>query len=217
MAGDDFLFLFIAIIIGMLVYNFLFSRKAIVKRRLRRLNGKKINEFQNGDVAKTVGEVKYVGKTLVAPLSGRKCVYYHIIVEKSSGKSSHTLIEEERAGDVVIKNGNDYALIDTSLVKSHLIADANYSSGLFKDATRKLENYLKMHGHESTNLLGFNHAMQYNEGVLEEGELLVVAGKGEWRTSKEFNLRIPAVRVLVIKPEDEKPVYFTDDPETTRA
>lgn len=204
-------------IAAIFIYGTFFNNSAIVKRKLRKANGKRIRDFQDEEVAKTMGKITYAGKTLIAPLSGRKCVYYHVEVVDSSGKSSRTLVNEEIAADVVIKDGNHYAIIETSLVKSHIIHDAKYRSGFLNDAGKKLENYLKVHGHESTNLLGFNKRIEYKEGILEEGELLAAAGKGKWKTNLEVKIKIPASRVLVISRDEKKPVYFSDDPDTTQS
>ena len=76
---------------GVLVYNLFFTKKAIVKRKLRKAESKKITEFLEGDIAKVIGRVEFVGEPMISPLSSRECAYYHIIVEQkvSSGKSSN--------------------------------------------------------------------------------------------------------------------------------
>lgn len=211
--------IFFALVVGMIIYGFIFNKAAIVKRKLRKTQEKSISTFQNNEVAKVVGEIKYVEQPLIAPLSGRKCAYYYVHVEeyRSNGKSSswHTIIEEEISGNVVLKEGNSYALIETGLVKSYLITDAKYSSGFRNDATQVLDNYLKKHGYKSTSFLGMNKSIRYKEGILEQGEKVAVVGKGTWKKKSEINLDIPAQSVLVIGAHENRPVYFTDDPEVS--
>jgi hypothetical protein len=216
--ADAKLYFIVAVLIAILIYNFFFSKAAVVKRNLREANGKKISAFQNDEVAKVIGEIKYVGKTLTAPLSGRQCVYYYILVERLKGHTRtvawEDLIEEEVAGDVVIKDGNNYAVIETRLVKSHLVSDRNYSSGLFNAATEELKKYLAKHGHADENFFGLDKQLRYKEGILEEGEMLAVVGKGKWVTKNQIKLKIPADKVLLISADNEEPVYLSDDPDT---
>src|ERR1035437_3859750 len=98
--------LFGLVLIASIVFKIFFSRAAIIKRKLRKTVLRKISLFQNGEVAKVVGTIKYIGTPLVAPLSGKPCAYYRVLVEQKRGRSWNILIEEEIAGNVVIKDGN---------------------------------------------------------------------------------------------------------------
>ncbi|OFY84267.1 MAG: hypothetical protein A3F72_14700 [Bacteroidetes bacterium RIFCSPLOWO2_12_FULL_35_15] len=193
-----------------------FSKEAVVRRKLRSMEGKRISDFQSGEVAKVKGSIKYVGDTLTAPLSGRKCAFYHVLVEerRSNGKNSHwvTIIEEEIASTLIIKDGNSYALIETKMIKNYLLEDAQYSSGFLNDASETLQSYLKKHDRDSVSWIGLNNAIRYKEGILEEGELIAVTGKGNWKRKSEIKLDIPAEKILVIGAHDNEPVYFSDDP-----
>jgi hypothetical protein len=216
-SNNIFFILIGSIVIISIIYGLIFNKKAIIKRKLRKTGGKRISEFQSGDVAKAIGSVKYAGNTLIAPLSGRKCSYYHVLVEekRSSGKSSHwvTIVEEERSGDVVIKEGREYAFIEIGMVKNYLVDDKQYRSGFLNDAEHVLEKYLETHGIESTGFFGMNKTISYKEGILEEGELVAVAGKGTWKRTSELKIELPVERILVIGPDDQVPVYFSDDPD----
>lgn len=205
-------------VVAVAIYKHYYSKKAIVKRNLKKAAGKKISDFVSGDIAKIVGKVEYAGKPLVAPLSGRPCAYYYVLVEQqvSSGKSSHweTLIEEEIAGAFVIRDGRHCAHVNSSNVKSYLVEDREYSSGFLNDATGELHRYLQDHGHKSENFLGFNKTIRYQEGVLEQGELMAVMGRGEWKNASQVQLPESYGRVLDISSTEEEPVYLSDDPDT---
>jgi hypothetical protein len=206
-----------AALIGYATYHYFFSKKALVKRKFKSIEEKNISDLKDGDIAKIKGTVKYFGKTLKAPLSGRKCAHYYVLVEENrrTGKSSswYDLIEEEVSGNVIIKNGNDYAIVLTSVVQSYIHQDEHYSSGFLNDATDVLEKFLAKHGHKSVGIFGLNDTIRYKEGVLEEGETIVVAGKVRWIKKTETHLTIPAERILVIGPDNEVPVYLSDDPD----
>lgn len=209
---------FIAVIITVIFLRYYFSKEAKVRRKLRKTGGKRISEFMSGDVAKVIGKVEFVGQPLTAPLSGRPCAYYYVHVERrvSSGKSHHwdTIIEEEVSGNFVIRDGQHCAKLDCQNVKSFLVQDMEYSSGFLDDATEKLESYLNQHSEKSENWLGMNKTLRYKEGILERGELVAVAGKGEWMNASRVQLPDSYGRVLVIAASEDESIYLSDDPET---
>jgi len=197
-----------------------YSKKAIIKRKLKKAAGKKISDFISGDIAKVVGKVEFAGEPLIAPLSGRRCAHYYVLVEEkvSSGKSSHwnTLIEEEVAGKFVIRDGRYCAHINNQNVKSYLVEDRQFASELGQDATPELERYLNAHGQKSEGVFGWNKSIRYKEGVLEEGELIAAVGRGEWKTAEQAQLPDTYDRVLEISATEQEPVYLSDDPETVK-
>ncbi len=205
----------VALIFGI---SFFFTKKARIKRKLKKAPLKRISSFYTGEIAKIVGSVEFVDEGLRAPLSDRQCAYYHIIVEKkvSSGKNSHwkTIIEEEVSSKYLIREGNSYAYVKKGKLKSYIVKDRKYSSGFLNDATAKLENYLKKHGHESENLLGLNKTIRYKEGILERGEKIAVYGKGHWATNDQLDLPAEFEKILVITAPENDDIYISDDPDT---
>lgn len=219
--NDQIIFIAAAVLVMGIIFFLVtyFSKKAVVKRKLKKAAGKKISDFVSGDIARVVGKVEFAGEPLIAPLSGRRCARYYILVEEkvSSGKSSHwnTLIEEEVVGRFVIRDGRHVACIDSKNVKSYLVEDRQYSSGYGEDATAVLEKYLNEHGKKSEGIFGMNKTIRYKEGVLEEGEMIAVVGRGEWKNADQ--VQFPNYdRVLVISSTDEEPVYLSDDPDTVK-
>jgi hypothetical protein len=210
---------FILIIAGVAFTRNYLSRKAVVKRKLKKAAGKKISSFLSGDIAKVVGNVEFVGAPLTSPLSGRRCAYYYVLVEQlvSTGKSSHwkKVIEEEVGGTFVIRDGRYRAHISSeSTLKTYLVQDRVYSSGFHEDATEVLESYLHAHNVASENLFGLSKTLRYKEGVLEESECMAVIGRGEWKNAREISLPDSFGRILVLSSTEEEPIYLSDDPET---
>lgn len=209
------------ILVGIIVFvcNY-YSKKAVVKRKLKKAVDKKISSFVSGDIAKIVGKVEIVGEPIIAPLSGRKCAYYYILVEErvSTGKSSHwrTIIEEEVSGSFLVRDGRYCAHINTQKVKSYIVQDRLYTSGFMEDATAVLERYLKVHGQESEGFLGFNKTLRYKEGVLEHGEIIAALGRGEWKNANSDQISENS-RILEINSTEEAPVFLSDDPDTVRS
>jgi hypothetical protein len=202
------------VVIVIILVSF-FSRKAVVSRKLKKAPLRRIADFKNGEVAKIVGTVEFVDAPLEAPLSGRKCVWYYIHIEKqtSNGKggSWNSIIKENQRACFVLREGNTVAFIDTDNIKSYIVEDDKYKSGTFNDATQALENYLNRHGHKSENWLGLNKNLRYSEGVLEENEQVAVLGEGHWRKAETVGLPRHYGQVLVITAPLDSSVYLSDD------
>jgi len=208
----------ILIAAGVVVYVSYFTNKAVVKRKLKNAKLKTANEFKSGQSAKIIGRVECTGNVLVAPLSGRECAYYYVLVEKktSSGKNSYwsTLIEDEAETEFLLKDGDTYVHIEDKKMKSHIVQDRHYTSGFMEDAARELEAYLNKHGHDSENYLGFNKTIRYREAILEVGEAVAVFGQGTWQPSHVLDLPEQYGNVLVINAKEDGYIYLSDDVDT---
>ncbi|BAX82142.1 hypothetical protein [Labilibaculum antarcticum] len=214
-----FFFIFFAIAIVILISVVFFSKKAIIKRKLKKSVLRKIADFKDGELARIVGTVEFVDAPLLSPLSNRKCSYYYVHIEQkvSSGKNSKwkTIIEEEISNKFLIREETSCAFINDSKIKSYIVQDESYSSGFFTDASENLENYLASKGYKSEGSWGFNKTLRYKEGILEEGEKIAVFGMGEWKDAAELNLPEKYGQVLAIKSSAEDSIYLSDDPDTT--
>jgi hypothetical protein len=213
------IFIIVAIVIAIIFISYFFSKKARIKRKLKKAAFKKMAEFKDGETAKIVGEVEIIGEPLIAPLSGRKCSYYYIHIEErvKSGKSWHwrTRVEEEVSGKFVIKEGEKYAFINDNNLNCYIVQDRNFSSGFLNDASKNLEKYLNTKGYESEGILGLNRTLRYKEGVLENGEEIAVFGTGKWKDVSALNLPEKYGKVLEITSNNGEAIYLSDDPDTT--
>lgn len=212
--GPYWLFISILVFIGSV---FFFTRQTRVLRGLKNTGIKKIRNFQDNDIGKISGRVVFAGETVNAPFSKRPCVYYHVIVEEygyyGRSKNWHTIIEEERKGDIVMNDGTGYAIIDSNDALTYLVPDALYESGSEVELTDSLAAFLARHNVDSKGFFGFDKTLRYTEGILQKGEVFTVSGEGQWNLSKDHNLNIPAANVLVIIPGKAERVFLTDDPD----
>lgn len=214
---DNFPIIVISIVLLGLILNYLFfSRQAVVSNTISKTPRKKLSEVKDGETVSISGKVVFSGRVMTAPLSKRKCVYYHVIV-KDANSSRDTFrnyidIDEEKASDVVLFDGEHYAIISTKSVKAYIVKDETFYSGFWNSTTPELKEYLVKHGEKTTNMLGFSLNLSAQEGVLEAGEKLKVAGKASWHKSSDFKLKIPHQKVLFIQASDEQAVFITDDP-----
>ena len=209
-----------AIVVFVMVVLY-FGRARIIKRKFRKVEEKNIASCKDGEMVKIIGELKYAEKPLFAPLSKRKCAAYKIIVEeyRSSGQSGRwiEIITDKNCTPFFLKNGSEYALIKPVPSELLLSRDANYRSGAFNEASPFLKNYINRFGKKSKSIFGFNKAMRYKEGVLEEGEMVAVLGKGKWINVNELEtLDISGIgkaeKLLVIEQLDEDKLYISDEP-----
>ena len=55
-----FAFVIFAVILGVFIYNWYFSEKAVIKRKFKKTQHKKISEFEEGHVAKYTGVIESI-------------------------------------------------------------------------------------------------------------------------------------------------------------
>lgn len=202
-------FFFVLILCFVFIINYVFNKKVIVKREIRKHSTKRIADFKEGEKGRITGRIVYVNAPLEAPLSGRACCHYYVRIEEKGKDSYSVSIEEEITGTVVIQDGEHFALIKSGVLDSYIVQDRKYSSGTFTDTTPRLEAFLNDHGHNSVNYFGFNKSIRYNEGILEEGERVTVAGLGEWKRATDVGLPESYGRVLVMHSGNDS-LYLSD-------
>lgn len=157
------------------------SEKYKIRKALAQASRTPVKALGPGQQAKVIGRVVPVeAGVLRAPLTGRACVFYEVVVEEriSSGRSSRWVERIRESGRV------DFALDDTTglvrvpqreQMRYVTVQDSEQSSGTFNDAAPHLEAFLSRHGMKSQGWV-FNKSLRYREGVFEPGESVAVAG-----------------------------------------
>lgn len=185
---------------------------------MRALKKAKFTSFQSvkeNEYVKVKGQAKFVKQPLIAPLSGRECVFYQILVEKKSGKNGwSTLINETRTEDFFIESRGEMAIVKSAIANSNRIIflekDKKMKSGFYNDANHRLEAYLKTKGEKSTNLLGFNRSMRYQEGIIEPSEEVTVMGVANWKILKEVIPGFNYSKILTLEGSQKQKLLVTD-------
>lgn len=215
LAITDFVSFSIMVLVGgiVLTFSIYFSNKNRILRELDKTKAKSIFSVKENEYVKIAGKSRHVGEPLIAPISGKKCIYYQTLVE-TKGKHSRTLIEETKTSDFFIESSSQLAIVKTdqptSFRRIFLDKDTIKSSGTLNDASHRLEAYLRRHNEESTNLLGFNKSIRYKEGIIELGEEVVVKGIGNWKTIKEPIEGFSYSKILTLTGSVEKKLLITD-------
>ena len=150
-----------------------------------------IAEFPDGGVGAIVGHVRYAGDELQAPLTQRVCAYYRVTIEsRLPGRDATRESTEENGVDFYIEDDTGRALVSIEHVEVVLARD--------------VETRLGSYGPE-----------RHCEGILEDGERVVVFGRGYW--SGDFapqhgdSYRAPARRLLTMRGSEREPLRISDD------
>lgn len=211
--------IFILVVITVIVLFALFNDEARIKRKLKKAPYKPISSFKDGEIGKIIGKISSTNKPMLAPLSKRKCVSYHIVIQqkKGSGKSSswRTIINKRVVGDFLIQDNGSFAFVNDKKIKSVIVKDKKYSSGFLNDATPELESFLNTHGIKSEGFFGFNKTLRYKEGILEPNETIAVLGKVKWKSTDSLDLWVSQKEILEISSYEKEPVYLSDHRVTT--
>lgn len=213
------------IICACLFFGFYSLQRSKIKRILKQRPLKRISEVNDGEHVRIQGEIEIIRNPLIAPLSSRKYAYYSVVVEHRVTRSRFTsnrrvwktLIEEEKSGFFLIKDGNYFARIKHGNLLKHIIQDVHLSSGIFNDAPEKINAFLAKHQESSIGPFGFNWKMRYKEGVLEPGEKVVASGVCHWKQAHEIGLPAEYGRILEISTASDTPSVISDDPELMQA
>lgn len=204
----------ISIVIGL---SYFYSDKNRILRELKKSRRKQISQVREKEYAKIIGKAKHVNEPLIAPLSGRKCVYYKVHIERKGNKSWHTVVEETKSQDFFLESNTELAIVKASFgtennKRVHLVQDHERSSGFLNDASHKLNDYLAKHNKSSTNLLGLNKTMRYKEGIIALNETVAVKGIAKWKALNQPIDGYSYSRVLTLEGSSEQKLLITDAP-----
>lgn len=160
----------------------LLNPDAQARRYLRKAERRPIAQLGDGVVGRIVGAARRSADgTLVAPLTGRPCLYYVARVDEqtSSGKTTRwrTVIREERGVPFVVQDASGRAIVDPMGARVSLEIDSRTHSGTFDDPTPEEKAFLASHGQSGQGWV-FNKGLRYHEAVIEEDEVIAVLGAG---------------------------------------
>lgn len=216
-----YLILIVGIIAIVGVISYYFSKKQRLLRELKKSAAIPVSRARQGDYVKIIGKAIGGNQSLKAPLSGRPCLYYYVLVEKKGDKSWHTYIEEEDGQDFFLETGYERAIVKPKGIhfgykRTLFVFDHKDKSGAFNDAKPHLEQFLKRHGKESVNFIGFNKTLRYSEGIIEEGETIAVKGIAQWKTLSEPIEGYSYSKILTFTGDEKNKLIITDLPEAVK-
>jgi len=151
-------------------------------RALASVPRRRLADAVDGETVRIVGRAGLLSP-LTAPLSGRPCAAWRVIVQerRSRGKSSRwvTVVDDQETANFLVVDGQAKAFVDTGGAQVVLDKDRQGTSGMFREPTQELVEFLSVRGVSTQGVLVNKH-MRFSEGVLEEGEPVAVLGEGNW-------------------------------------
>lgn len=213
--------LVVSLIAGIVFLIFYYNPRQVIIRTLSKIPHKPSSSLKTNELSKVSGKALHVKEPLIAPYTQRKCVFYQIIIQQkvSTGKSSHwkTLIKEERFQDFFIDTNGDFVIVKPTEHPrnyiSYLDKDSKQSSGTFNSATPKFISVLNRYNINHENFFGFNKRLRYEEGVIEIGERITVAGIAKWKALSEPFPEYPYSKIVALESEGKQKIIITDIPE----
>ena len=208
-------------VIAVIFFSYYFSSKETIKRSLAKLPFGNVTNIRTNELTKLYGKALHVKEPLIAPYSERECIFYQIKIQQrvSTGKSTRwkTLVEEEVMQEFFLENNGDMVIVKP--IKSprnyncYLVKDQKQKSGTFNEASPKFKQVLNRYNIDPTNWLGFNKTLRYEEGVIEIGEPIVVAGTARWKSLNEPIPEYPYSKIAELESDAKQKLIITDLPD----
>lgn len=206
-------------VIGFLTYYY--NGKQVIIRTLSKIPHKPTSGLKTNEFSKVSGKALHVQEPLKAPYSGRTCVFYQMKIQKKvrNGKRSHwkTIVSEEKFQDFFVDTNGDFVIIkpndDPINYRCHLVRDKRQSSGTFNDPTPQFVALLKRYNIEPETYFGFNKTLRYEEGIIEIGERITVAGIAKWQSLNEPLPEYPYSKIATLEGDHKQKLIITDLPE----
>ncbi|MFD0834995.1 hypothetical protein ACFQ0I_04415 [Mariniflexile aquimaris] len=210
-------------VIGIVAFGiYYFNPKQIILRKLAKIRLKPIVSLSDNELVKVNGKAVNIQAPLIAPLSKRKCVYFTIKIEKkvSTGKNSHwkTVVNEEKIDPFFMEQNGSFVLINSTQnpknYVSYLVVDSKLTSGVFNKPTPEALALLEKYNMDSKNFFGFHKQLRYQEGVIEIGEKITVAGVVKWNTLSEPLEGYNYSKIASLNHSETQKLIITDLPES---
>lgn len=200
----------------------LFSAKSQLIKELKKSPSKPIHSVKDKEYVRLHGKAEVAGETLIAPISGKECVYYHVkvTVEKNYAYSNFltlfsspkVLIDELKCSDFYLNAQGERALINIDHRKSLLVHLEREDSRSTTNRSRRIEELLRRHRKDSYRL---SSRLQCEEAILVPNENVVVKGIAKWE-KLEIEEGDTSSRRLTISGDSNNNLIVTDLPEAIK-
>lgn len=207
----------ITVVLIVVFLNLFFSSKKVIIRAFKKDRKKAINSIKENNYAKVIGIAKYINTPLIAPLSGRPCVYYHVIVSVKVGKNWRRVINDINAQDFFIETNTEKAIVkalalEKNTTKYYLVKKIKDNSNFRNNIPPVLQNYLKQHSNKNTNFLGITKTIRYTERVIEIDEKIGVKGIAKWKTITAPIKGYSYSKILTLEGTKKEKLLITNEP-----
>jgi hypothetical protein len=193
------------------------NRDGRIRRKVARLPLTSMPEVIDGRRVKVAGTVELRHPPLTAPLSGRPCAAWSVVLQEPDEGGWRTLAQEWKAVEfVIVDDSGMSARVTEGRVEVVYELDVEVTSGWSQPPTLRLREILKRHGQELESFFGAPKPYRAREGIIEHGERVTVVGVAQ-REPDPLPRAVGAVyretpQRLVLRADEEEPLYIIDAP-----
>lgn len=190
-----------------------------LKKQLREAPRRAIGSLDEGEPGRIIGEARVHEQRLLAPLSGRECVYYIAKVQEDDGDGGwRERLEEEDSTLFVIDDGSGRAIVDPHGAELAITFDYVRTTGTFTPPDDLQQRFLERWHYRDRGLI-FRKQLRFREAIIEVGEKVAVLGAGLREldpTRPPAGYRDSQPTLLRIARTGDRLVIISDDPSTTQ-
>ncbi len=172
----------VAFIVIVLAIPKLFGRTARLRRKLRAAKQCAIRDLTDArEPRRVAGIVVASDEPLIAPLSGRACVFYETEVVRAVGLGldpwdiEYRVAIEKRGLPFMVDDGTGSVIVDTARAELLLETDVDRWSTARDVGADAEDAFLARLGHRRRGLL-FEKRLHFRESIIEVGERVAVSG-----------------------------------------
>jgi hypothetical protein len=177
------------------------TREALTRSGLKRQPATRIDRVRDGDHVKIVGRAGHAGPPLLAPLTGRACAGYQVLVEEWTPVGWREVAREERLADFLVLDGSGSAIVKTSGAEVALTYD---ELGLGARETDRARAFLDARGVSLRTTDDAARPLRFREALLGDGMQVAASGVGRWEDDPDpvrFSYRDVPRRLVLRAPQ----------------
>lgn len=148
-----------------------------VRRRHERTATTAIADLPEDQLGQITGQVSATEPLLTAPLSGRPCVYYALVVVHRCNRRWDVIVDERRGPSFAITDRTGRAIIDPSNAQLAMYFHRVERTGWLDRITPEQKAILVRHGIPSDGWF-FPRTLRFQEAIIEVGNHISVIGAG---------------------------------------
>jgi hypothetical protein len=143
-----------------------------------------VSAAMSGEVVRVTGEVRAM-ELIEAPLTGRPCVYYSVVVlesiEQGEGGTTRAVVEDSAGRDFFIEDGSGHAIVRISGARVAATRNQTRFGSGGGEASERLERFMSAHSHSGRGLASYPVTYLYEESVILDGATVSVRGVAQRR------------------------------------
>ena len=194
-----------------------------IAHQLARMSRVSIRDFADGATGRIVGRARSAGAVVDAPISGHVCVYWHVSVRywdrEAASSSAIAEIRDFGGESFLVEDATGVALV-RAIYEVGLVADDRSTRAC---STSPASAWCATSARTRGAWDDLNLGREYSEGVIEEGEMVSVFGRGAWVPAADLTLPSEpsggyrrANMVLVLSDPEDRDMMLSDDPTATK-